>query len=80
MPWIFFCVIGDDDARQMLLETQVRLARETVWVRLDRPKKTVNFALDFAPAFRHDRICRILLLNLHPLLPTGPAWVTCPYN
>jgi hypothetical protein len=35
-----------DDARQMLLEAQVRLARESLRVRPDCSEKTVYFLID----------------------------------
>lgn len=66
------------DAGQVLLETQVRLAGEPVWIRTDCSKKTVYFPLDFAVTLGigNERMCRAMLLNLHLLLPTiGPA---CP--
>lgn len=55
----------------MLLETQVRLAGEPIGVRTYCSKKTVYFLLDFefTIGVRSERIYRIMLLNLHLLLP-----------
>lgn len=53
MPRIFFSggrvsrVSRGNNAGQMLLETQVRLAGESVRVRTDCAEKTVYFPLDF---------------------------------
>src|SRR5579863_936878 len=54
----------------MLLETQVRLAGESIWVRTDGSEKTVYFPSDFVLTLgiRYRRTWRAMLPDLHLLL------------
>jgi hypothetical protein len=55
----------------MLLETQVRLAGEAIWIRTQCPKKPVYFLLDFVLAAEVCiKICGMMLFDSHLLLPT----------
>jgi hypothetical protein len=73
MPRIFFGrgLSSGNNAGQMLLETQVRLAGESVWVRTDCSEKTVYFPSDFVLTLgvRYKRTWRVMLCDLHLLLP-----------
>jgi hypothetical protein len=72
--WLFVRAGGlscSHNAGEMLLETEVRFACEAVRVRAQGAKKTIYFVLDLIlpGRVRCTQIWRVMLLNLHLLLP-----------